>query len=80
MAGSDEVRDAQLMDAQARDQWYNSLEKDDIPAVSEANILSTFEQLHLNKGEVFERGDQRVQRLSWDLRPTAPVSLARKSL
>lgn len=40
-----------LMDAQARDQWYNSLEKDDIPTVSEKNILSTFEQLHLNKGE-----------------------------
>lgn len=31
-----------LMDAQARDQWYNSLEKEDIPTVSEANILSTF--------------------------------------
>ncbi|MCT7004616.1 DUF4942 domain-containing protein, partial [Salmonella enterica subsp. enterica serovar Carrau] len=45
-----------IMDAQARDQWYNSLEKDDIPAVSEANILSTFEQLHQSKDEVFERG------------------------
>ncbi len=42
-----------IMDAQARNQWYNSLEKDDIPVVSEANILSTFKQLHLNKGEVF---------------------------
>jgi hypothetical protein len=31
------------------------LEKDDIPAISEDNILSTFEQLHLNK-QVFERG------------------------
>lgn len=43
-----------LMDAQARDEWHNSLEKEYIPAVSEENILSTFEQLHLNKGEVFE--------------------------
>ena len=42
-----------LMDAQVRDEWYNSLEKDDIPAISEENILNTFEQLHLNKGEVF---------------------------
>ena len=56
-----------LMDAQARDQWYNSLEKEDIPAVSEQNIISTFEQLHLNKGEVFERGVINVfKSLSWD--------------
>ena len=45
-----------LMDAQARDEWYNSLEKDNIPAVSEENILSTFEQLDHSKAEVFERG------------------------
>jgi hypothetical protein len=30
-----------LMDAQARDEWHKSLEKDDIPAISEDNILST---------------------------------------
>lgn len=58
-----------LMDAQARDEWHNRLEKEDIPAVSEENILSTFEQLHLNKGEVFERGVINVFKgLSWDYR------------
>ncbi|WP_323098322.1 DUF4942 domain-containing protein, partial [Serratia marcescens] len=45
-----------LMDAQARAEWHNGLEKEDIPAISESNILSTFEQLHKSKGEVFERG------------------------
>ena len=45
-----------IMDAQAREQWYNSLETEDIPAVSEENILSTFEQLHHSKSAVFERG------------------------
>ncbi|EOM1633591.1 DUF4942 domain-containing protein, partial [Escherichia coli] len=45
-----------LMDAQARDTWYRSLEYDNFPEISEANILSTFEQLHQNKDEVFERG------------------------
>lgn len=45
-----------LMDAQARDQWHKNLEEGDLPAISEANILSTFEQLHLNKMDVFERG------------------------
>jgi hypothetical protein len=51
----EEVRDAQLMDAAAREQWYNSLERT-IFRLSAKNIMSTFEQLHLNKGEVFERG------------------------
>lgn len=68
-----------LMDAQARDQWYNSLEKEDIPAVSEENILSTFEQLHLNKGEVFERGVINVfKSLSWNFKTNSPCSFGRK--
>ncbi|EBQ9252234.1 DUF4942 domain-containing protein [Salmonella enterica subsp. enterica serovar Newport] len=62
-----------IMDAKARDEWYNSLEKDDIPAISEANILSTFEQLHHNKQEVFERGIINVFRgLSWDYKTNNP--------
>jgi hypothetical protein len=44
-----------LMDAEARSQGQKP-RKGDLPAISEANILSTFEQLHLNKQEVFERG------------------------
>lgn len=31
-----------IMDAQARDQWHNSLEKNDISAISEAIIRSAF--------------------------------------
>ncbi|MGC6030939.1 DUF4942 domain-containing protein [Enterobacter kobei] len=68
-----------LMDAQTRDEWYNSLEKEDIPAVSEANILSTFEQLHLNKGEVFERGVINVFKgLSWDFKTNSPCKFGAK--
>ncbi|ECW2361476.1 DUF4942 domain-containing protein [Salmonella enterica] len=68
-----------LMDAQAREQWYNSLEKDDIPAISEANILSTFEQLHQSKGEVFERGVINVFKgLSWDYKSNSPCKFGRK--
>ncbi|MGO2143641.1 MAG: DUF4942 domain-containing protein [Serratia bockelmannii] len=68
-----------IMDAQARDQWYNSLEKDDIPAVSEENILSTFEQLHLNKGEVFERGViNTFKSLSWDYKTNCPCKFGKK--
>lgn len=68
-----------VMDAQARDEWYNSLEKDDIPAISEANILSTFEQLHHRKGEVFERGVINVFRgLSWDYKTNSPCKFCAK--
>ncbi|MGG5982197.1 DUF4942 domain-containing protein [Salmonella enterica] len=68
-----------LMDAQAREQWYNSLEKDDIPALSEANILSTFEQLHQSKGEVFERGVINVFKgLSWDFKSNSPCKFGKK--
>ncbi|EOC9629768.1 DUF4942 domain-containing protein [Enterobacter ludwigii] len=68
-----------LMDAQARDKWYNSLEKDDIPAISEENILGTFKQLHLNKGEVFERGVISVFKgLSWNFKTNSPCKFGKK--
>jgi hypothetical protein len=68
-----------LMDAQARDQWYNSLEIDDIPAISEENILNTFEQLHLSKGDVFERGAINVFKgLSWDYKSNSPCKFGKK--
>ncbi|HFE8496103.1 DUF4942 domain-containing protein [Raoultella ornithinolytica] len=68
-----------LMDAQARDQWHKNLEEGDLPAISEANILSTFEQLHLNKMEVFERGIINVFKgLSWDYKTNSPRSFGKK--
>lgn len=68
-----------LMDAEARDQWYASLEKDDIPTISEANILSTFEQLHQSKSEVFERGIINVFKgLSWDYKSNSPCKFGKK--
>jgi hypothetical protein len=67
------------MDAEARDEWHKSLEKGDIPAISEANILSTFEQLHKSKGRslsvvlsMFLKGYRGI------IKRTHPVSLARR--
>ncbi len=68
-----------LMDAQARDQWHKNLEEGDLPAISEVNILSTFEQLHLNKMDVFERGIINVFKgLSWDYKTNSPCSFGKK--
>lgn len=56
-----------LLDVQARTQWHQNLEDGDLPAISEANIFSTFEELHRSKNEVFERGIINVFKgLSWD--------------
>lgn len=68
-----------LMDAQARKQWDDNLEGDDIPEISEANILNTFEQLHQSKAEVFERGIINVFKgLSWDYKTNSPCFFGKK--
>ena len=65
------------MDAQARDTWYRSLEYDNFPEISEANIMSTFEQLLQSKDEVFERGVIIVFRgLSLNYKTNCPCKLA----
>lgn len=68
-----------LMDAQAREQWNKNLEGDNIPAISEANILSTFEQLHHSKLDVVERSIINVFKgLSWDYKTNSPCSFGKK--
>lgn len=68
-----------LMDAEAREQWRQNLEECDLPTISEAHILSTFEQLHLNKMDVFERGIINVFKvLSWDYKTNSPYSFGKK--
>jgi hypothetical protein len=68
-----------LMDAQARDQWHKNLEEGELPAISVANILTTFEQLHLNKMDVFERGIINIFKgLSWDYKTNSPCSFSKK--
>ena len=68
-----------LMDAKAREQWDRNLEGDNIPAISEESIYSTFEQLHRDKGEVFERGIINVFKgLSWDYKTNSPCCFGKK--
>ncbi|TXE66655.1 DUF4942 domain-containing protein [Serratia nematodiphila] len=68
-----------LMDAQARDEWHKNLDEGELPEISEANILATFEQLHHSKGDVFERGVINVfKRLSWDYKSNSPCKFGKK--
>jgi hypothetical protein len=46
---------------------------------AELGILSTFEQLHQSKGDVFERGVINVfKRLSWDYKSNSPCKFGKK--
>ncbi|WP_233956235.1 DUF4942 domain-containing protein [Pectobacterium versatile] len=68
-----------LMDAEARTQWHKNLDEGDLPVISEANILSTFAQLHQSKQEVFERGVINVFKgLSWDYKTNHPCYFGKK--
>jgi hypothetical protein len=68
-----------LMDAAARNEWNRNLERDDIPAISEENIISTFKQLHHSKDDVFERGIINVfKSLSWDYKSNSPCQFGKK--
>jgi hypothetical protein len=67
-----------LMDAAAREQWYNSWKRTIFRAVSE-EYSSTFKQLHLNKGDVFERAVINVFKgLSWDFKSNSPCKFGEK--
>ncbi|HGW6104728.1 TPA: DUF4942 domain-containing protein [Citrobacter werkmanii] len=68
-----------LMDAEARSQWAKNLEDGDLPAINEANILSTFKQLHCNKQDVFERGVINIFKgLSWDYKTNNPCYFGKR--
>ncbi|EDH5631405.1 restriction endonuclease subunit M [Salmonella enterica subsp. enterica serovar Claibornei] len=68
-----------LMDDQARSEWHQNLEDNKFPEISEANILSTFQQLHDIKAEVFERGVINVFKgLSWDYKNNSPCKFGKK--
>lgn len=68
-----------LMDAQSRDEWHKNLDEEELPEISEANILATFEQLHQSKEAVFERGVINVfKNLSWDYKSNSPCMFGKK--
>lgn len=68
-----------LMDAEAREQWNESLEKEDIPVICEENIRATFESLHRGKQAVFERGIINLFKgLSWDYKSNSPCKFGKK--
>ena len=68
-----------LMDAKARHQWDESLEKGEFPEFTRENIESTFQQLHGSRADIFERGVLEVfKRLSWDYKTNRPFAFGKR--
>ena len=66
------------MDAQARDTWYRSLEYDNFPKSAKQISWSTFEQLHQNKDEVFERVLNVFRGLELNYKTNSPCKFGSK--
>jgi hypothetical protein len=62
-----------FLDAAARREWDQQIEKGETPPLTADNIRATFAALHSHRGEFFERGVVGVFRsLSWEFRTNLP--------
>lgn len=67
------------MDAKAKEEWRNGLKENTMPELTYANIMATFQGLHANKGEMFDRGViNAFKSLSWDYKTNSPFKLTRR--
>ena len=67
------------MDAKAKEEWREGLKKEEMPELTYTNIMATFQGLHANRGELFDRGVINVFRsLSWDKKTNSPFRFEKK--
>lgn len=68
-----------FLDAKARKDWSEQIEKRECPPLTAENIAATFQGLHAQRGELFERGVIGVARaLSWDYRTNLPTGFGKR--
>ena len=68
-----------FMDAKARKEWEEQIDKNETPALTEENVAATFAHLHARRGEFFERGVVALFRsLSWDYKTNRPRKFGKK--
>lgn len=68
-----------FMDAKARKQWDDALQRGDFPPLTVDNIASTFRQMHDTRGEMFERGVIAVFKgLSWNYKTNLPQKFGKR--
>ncbi len=68
-----------LMDAKARRDWDDKIDKTDVPELTLDNIRSTFGMLYDTRGEIFERGVINCfKALSWCYKSNRPFAFGAK--
>lgn len=68
-----------FLDAEARKQWEDAIEKNDTPELTLENIAATFSTLYAARGVMFERGVIEVfRKLSWSYKTNCPVMFSKR--
>lgn len=68
-----------FMDAEARRKWDEAINEGNVPELTEGNVLATFEQLHAQRGDLFERGVIACfKRLSWHYKTNMPQKFGKR--
>lgn len=68
-----------LMDATARKEWRERIDKCETPELTRENIASTFAGLYDQRGDIFERGVVACfKRLSWDYKTNQPFKFGKR--
>jgi hypothetical protein len=68
-----------FMDAQARKEWDENIDKCQVPELTCGNVEATFRELHAVRGDLFERGVVAVfKSLSWDYATNNPVMFGKR--
>lgn len=68
-----------FMDAAARKEWDDNIDKGKVPELTRGNIEATFRELHAVRGDLFERGIVAVFKgLSWDYKTNNPVMFGKR--
>ena len=68
-----------FMDAKAREEWQEKMRAYDVPPLTYDNIKATFQELHANRRDLFNRGVLNIFKgLSWDYKTNSPWKFGKR--
>lgn len=68
-----------LMDAKAREEWWQKIDKLEVPELTGDNIRATFGMLYETRSDIFDRGVINVfKSLSWDYKTNRPFRFGKR--
>lgn len=67
------------MSTSASEKWYEQINKRETPPLTKENVIATFKDLFVRKGEIFEEGViEAFRSCSWDYKTNQPVKFGKK--